>query len=57
MIIYDGIQALESLIFRCPTEISSHVAAVIQAGLQFIKYDPVRMHLPRFFSPHIDAFV
>ena len=38
------------MVFRCPTEISSHVAAVIQAGLQFIKYDPVSMHPPRLYS-------
>lgn len=36
--------------FRCPTEISSHFPAVIQAGIQFIKYDPVSLHQPRYDS-------
>jgi cullin-associated NEDD8-dissociated protein 1 len=26
---------------RCPTEITPYVAPIIQAGTQFIKYDPV----------------
>jgi cullin-associated NEDD8-dissociated protein 1 len=34
------LQALEALVLRCPTEVASFVAGIIQIGLQYIKYDP-----------------
>lgn len=52
MFIHEGVQALESLVFRCPGEISPHIATVIQAGLQFIKYDPVSTHHPTSTPSH-----
>ncbi|KAJ7696826.1 hypothetical protein B0H17DRAFT_1267790 [Mycena rosella] len=36
----DSMQALEALLLRCPTEITLCVAPIMQAGSQFIKYDP-----------------
>ncbi|KAJ7708381.1 hypothetical protein B0H17DRAFT_917182, partial [Mycena rosella] len=35
------LRALEALLLRCPTEITPCVAPIMQAGSQFIKYDPV----------------
>ena len=40
------LQALEALVLRCPTEITPYLSPIIQAGVQFIKHDPVRA----FFS-------
>ncbi|TPX36593.1 hypothetical protein SmJEL517_g01294 [Synchytrium microbalum] len=34
------LQALESLVLRCPTEMSPHVNRVIDLALLYIKYDP-----------------
>lgn len=34
-------QALEALVLRCPTEISSAIDAIVQRTLQLVKYDPV----------------
>ena len=36
-----GLQALEALVLKCPAEITQFLTSVIQAGTQFIKYDPV----------------
>jgi cullin-associated NEDD8-dissociated protein 1 len=36
-----GLQALEALVLKCPTEITPFLTNIIQAGTQFIKYDPV----------------
>ncbi|KAF7297547.1 Cullin-associated nedd8-dissociated protein 1 [Mycena kentingensis (nom. inval.)] len=35
-----SLQALEALVLRCPTEITSYLPQIIQAGVQFIKHDP-----------------
>lgn len=35
-----SLQALEALLLRCPTEITPYLSSIIQAGNQFIKYDP-----------------
>ncbi|KAJ7751005.1 armadillo-type protein [Mycena maculata] len=35
-----SLQALEALLLRCPTEITPYVAPIVQAGCQYIKYDP-----------------
>ncbi|KAJ7644420.1 armadillo-type protein [Roridomyces roridus] len=35
-----SLQALEALLLRCPLEITPYVAQIIQAGCQYIKYDP-----------------
>lgn len=35
------LQALETLLLRCPTEVAPYVTSITQAGNQFIKYDPV----------------
>ncbi|KAK7047997.1 Cullin-associated nedd8-dissociated protein 1 [Favolaschia claudopus] len=35
-----GLQALEALLLRCPTEITPYVAPITQTGIQYIKYDP-----------------
>ena len=40
-----GLQALEALVLRCPTEITPFLTGIIQAGTQFIKYDPVRFQI------------
>jgi cullin-associated NEDD8-dissociated protein 1 len=39
----DGVfdQALEAIVLRCPVEVTSYLEAIIQAGNQYIKYDPV----------------
>lgn len=37
-----GLQALEALVLKCPTEVTPFLGNVIQSGTQFIKYDPVR---------------
>ncbi|KAI0325025.1 ARM repeat-containing protein [Cubamyces sp. BRFM 1775] len=34
------LQALEALVLRCPTEVTSFLSAIIQVGNQYIKYDP-----------------
>ncbi|KAI3602368.1 cullin-associated nedd8-dissociated protein 1 [Moniliophthora roreri] len=34
------LQALEALLLRCPSEITSYLPNIIQVGNQFIKYDP-----------------
>ena len=44
-----SLQALEALLLRCPTEITPYLSSIIQAGNQFIKYDPVC--IIRDFSP------
>ncbi|KAJ7596512.1 armadillo-type protein [Mycena floridula] len=37
----DGtLQALESLVLRCPSEITPYLSSIIQIGIQFIKFDP-----------------
>lgn len=38
-----GLQALEALILKCPAEVTPFLGNVIQSGIQFIKYDPVRL--------------
>ncbi|THG96420.1 hypothetical protein EW026_g5420 [Hermanssonia centrifuga] len=35
-----GLQALEALVLRCPTEVTPFLGNIIQVGTQFIKYDP-----------------
>ena len=45
-----SLQALEALLLRCPTEITPYLSSIIQAGNQFIKYDPVCI-IPRELSP------
>ncbi|KAJ6584561.1 armadillo-type protein [Mycena capillaripes] len=35
-----SLQALEALLLRCPTEITPYVGPIVQAGNQYIKYDP-----------------
>ncbi|KAJ7920740.1 armadillo-type protein [Mycena leptocephala] len=35
-----SLQALEALLLRCPTEIAPYVVPIVQAGSQYIKYDP-----------------
>ncbi|KAF8217872.1 armadillo-type protein [Mycena galopus ATCC 62051] len=35
-----SLQALEALLLRCPTEITLYVPSIVQAGTQYIKYDP-----------------
>lgn len=35
-----GLQALDALVLKCPTEITPFLGNVIQCGTQFIKYDP-----------------
>ncbi|KAF7365527.1 Cullin-associated nedd8-dissociated protein 1 [Mycena venus] len=35
-----SLQALEALLLRCPTEITPYVPPIVQAGTQYIKYDP-----------------
>jgi cullin-associated NEDD8-dissociated protein 1 len=37
-----ALQTLETFVYRCPTEISPYLGLVIAAGIQAIKYDPVR---------------
>ena len=32
---------MEALVLRCPGEVTPFLGAIIQAGIQFIKYDPV----------------
>lgn len=36
-----SLQALEALVLRCSSEVTPYQQAIIQAGVQFIKYDPV----------------
>lgn len=36
-----GLQALESFLVRCPSEITPFTTAIVQAALKYIKYDPV----------------
>ncbi|KAJ7196446.1 hypothetical protein C8J57DRAFT_1207209 [Mycena rebaudengoi] len=38
-----SLQALEALLLQCPTEITPYLAPIVQAGSQYIKYDPVRL--------------
>lgn len=40
---YLTLQALEALLLRCPAEIAPFLSSIVQAGTQFIKYDPVRL--------------
>ena len=35
-----ALQALEALVLRCSSEVTPYQQAIIQAGIQFIKYDP-----------------
>ncbi|KAF5339321.1 hypothetical protein D9611_009897 [Ephemerocybe angulata] len=35
-----SLQALEALVLRCSSEVTPYQQAIIQAGVQFIKYDP-----------------
>jgi len=37
----NSLLALEALVLRCPAEVASSIPAIIQAGNQLIKYDPV----------------
>lgn len=32
---------METLLLRCPTEVTPYISSITQAGNQFIKYDPV----------------
>ena len=41
----NSLLALEALVLRCPAEVASSIPAIIQAGNQLIKYDPVRYML------------
>ena len=42
----DGsLQALEALVLRCPTEIAGYLDSLIATGKEYIKYDPVSLHL------------
>ncbi|CDO71748.1 hypothetical protein BN946_scf184920.g32 [Trametes cinnabarina] len=34
------LQALEALVLKCPSEITSFLSAIIRVGIQYIKYDP-----------------
>ncbi|KAL6300990.1 TIP120-domain-containing protein [Sparassis latifolia] len=34
------LQALEALVLRCPSEVTPYLPSIIQAGNQYIKYDP-----------------
>lgn len=34
------LQALESLLLRCPVEITNYLPSIVQIGTQYIKYDP-----------------
>ena len=36
------LQALEVFILRCPTEVTPFLPQIIQVGVKYIKYDPVR---------------
>ena len=36
-----SIQALETLVLRCPSEITPFLSSIITVGLEMIKYDPV----------------
>jgi cullin-associated NEDD8-dissociated protein 1 len=40
------LQALEAIVLRCPAEVVPFLSPIIQAGNQFIKYDPVRFWQP-----------
>lgn len=35
-----GLQALEALVLKCPAEVTPYLSSIIQAGTQYIKYDP-----------------
>jgi cullin-associated NEDD8-dissociated protein 1 len=35
------IQALETLVLKCPTEVTSFLPSIIQVGTQLVKFDPV----------------
>lgn len=39
-----SLQALEALVLRCSSEVTPYQQSIIQAGVQFIKYDPVSAH-------------
>ena len=45
------IQALEAILLRCPVEVASYLDAIIQAGNQYIKYDPVSSDSSDFDTP------
>jgi len=47
------IQALEAILLRCPVEVVSYLDAIIQAGNQYIKYDPVSSYSSDFNTPHL----
>ncbi|KAF5385600.1 hypothetical protein D9757_006791 [Collybiopsis confluens] len=34
------LQALETVLLRCPTEVTPYISSIIQVGAQYIKYDP-----------------
>lgn len=38
------LQTLEALVLRCPTEVTPFLSSIIQTGVVYIKYDPVRVH-------------
>ncbi|GLB36748.1 putative TATA-binding protein interacting (TIP20) [Lyophyllum shimeji] len=35
-----SLQALEAIVLRCPAEASPYLEAIVQTGIQYIKYDP-----------------
>jgi cullin-associated NEDD8-dissociated protein 1 len=41
-----ALQALEALVLRCPAEVTPFLSQIIQAGTNYIKFDPVRVVLP-----------
>jgi len=36
-----ALQALETLVLRCPTDIDIYLPTIVEIGNKFIKYDPV----------------
>jgi cullin-associated NEDD8-dissociated protein 1 len=38
-----ALQALETLVYRCPTEITPFITSITSTAIQLIKYDPVRV--------------
>lgn len=39
-------QTLESLILKCPTEITPFINSILAVGVELVAYDPVRRLLP-----------
>ena len=48
-----ALQALETTVLRCPSEVTPFINAIIAVGVQFIKYDPVRSNIS-ILSFHVD---